>query len=88
MRDISSILLTILGVALFIFFLPTLLWLLLILVVVIVVYVMYQKHKYNKYRNDFMEDSSQETYYTSQNTNTSDDDVIDVEFSESEEDKS
>lgn len=88
MKDLSSILLTIFGILLFIFFLPTLLWIILIVVAIVVCYIAYQKHKYTKYMNDFMENAEEEYRYNEKQSYSQDDNVIDVEFSESDEDES
>lgn len=93
MQNLGSLLLTLLGVILFIWLLPTLIWIVLIVAVVVLVYVNIQKAKYRKYMND-MEDAAQafrEDYtstYKSKKTSSLDSDVIDVEYTESEENES
>lgn len=93
MQNLGSLLLTLLGVILFIWLLPTLLWIVLIVAVVVLVYVNIQKAKYRKYMND-MEDSAQgyrEEYtstYESKRSSSLDSDVIDVEYTESEDNES
>lgn len=89
MQNIGSLLFTIFGIIIFIWLLPTLLWILAIVVLLVVIFVFYQKYKMAKYLKDVNEQmneqmNQQDTYYS--NTNTSSvDDVIDVEFSEREE---
>lgn len=89
MQNLGSLLLTLLGVILFIWLLPTLLWIVLIVAVVVLVYVNIQKAKYRKYMND-MEDASQDfreeytSTYESKRSSSLDSDVIDVEYTESE----
>lgn len=93
MQNLGSLLLTLLGVILFIWLLPTLLWIVLIVAVVVLVYVNIQKAKYRKYMND-MEDASQDfreeytSTYESKRSSSLDSDVIDVEYTESEDNES
>ena len=86
MQNLASILLTVFGIIIFIALLPTLLWLLLIVVVVIVIYVSIQKMKYRKYMDNVEDEytNQQNEYYTNNTSTQHSDDVIDVEFSESE----
>lgn len=90
MRQLLSFFSVFCGIILFIWLLPALLWFLLILIVGILAYVYYQKHKYNKYINEFMKDTDfQEDSFTNENSHTNssvNEDIIDVEFSESEDD--
>lgn len=93
MQNLGSLLLTLLGVILFIWLLPTLLWIVLIVAVVVLVYVNIQKAKYRKYMND-MEDATQDfreeytSTYESKRSSSLDSDVIDVEYTESEDHES
>lgn len=91
MQNLGSLLLTIFGVILFIWLLPTLLWIIVIIGIVVFIYVNVQKAKYRNYMKD-MEDASQDyteeytTTYESRSSSSKDSDVIDVEYTESEED--
>ncbi len=95
MQNLTSLLLTILGIVLFITLLPALLWLFLILILVVVVYFVVQRARYRKYmeqmQDEFTKNFSQEdTFYENKQNQhrPNQDDVIDVEFSESEEEES
>lgn len=93
MQNLTSLLLTLLGVLLFIWLLPALIWIVLIVAVVVIIYVNVQKAKYRKYMKD-MEDSAQSfseefnSSYTHSGRSDIDSDVIDVEYTESEENES
>lgn len=93
MQNLGSLLLTLIGIILFIWLLPTLLWIVLIIAIVVLVYVNIQKAKYRKYMND-MEDAAQEfeekytSTYESRRSSSIDSDVIDVEYTESEDNES
>lgn len=90
MKELLNLVIFILGVALFIYLLPTLLWLAFVVLIVVTCYVIYQRYKYRHYQKEMeqMSDAFEQTNYTSSNfTNQNiDSDVIDVEYSESEED--
>ena len=82
MRDLISLLLTVVGCVIFIQLLPALLWLFLIVMGIIFVYTIYQRYKFTQYQK-----TAQKTYYEDDGVKTEiKPDVIDVEFSESEED--
>lgn len=86
MQNLGSLLLACLGIIIFIWLLPALIWIVLIVAVIVIVYVNVQKAKYRKYMND-MEDSAQDytsDYSESSSTNVHDSDIIDVEYTESE----
>lgn len=96
MRNFTSLLVTILGIFLFIALLPALMWLFLILIVGVVVYFFVQRARYRKYV-ERMEDEFTRTYGqdesffenpTQEHQRPNQEDVIDVEYSESEEDES
>lgn len=85
--QITSIILAVLGILLFIYLLPTLLWLAGLFIIVIIIVAVYQRHKVVKAMKE-MEDRDKEstTYtYTYTTSNRNEDDVIDVEYKESEE---
>lgn len=92
MKDIQSILITIIGIVLFITLLPTLLWLALIVAALVAVFVIYSRFKYKRYMKD-VEKEFENAGYT-QNTSSTfskkdsriKPDVIDVEYTEHEED--
>lgn len=86
MREIVSLLMTVLGCILFIQLLPTLVWLFIIIMGIAFVYSTYQRYKYLQYQKKQKE---QTMYYSDADTSVNREvkpDVIDVEFSESEED--
>ncbi|NBK96873.1 MAG: hypothetical protein EOM50_02425 [Erysipelotrichia bacterium] len=88
MQNLSSLLLSIFGVILFIWLLPTFLWIILIVALVVIIYVNIQKMKYRKYMKDMedmAEDYHEEYQDTYKHSSTIDSDVIDVEYTESEE---
>ena len=94
MQNLTSFVITILGILLFIALLPALMWLFLILIVVVVVFFFVQRARYRKYMEKMEEEytrnfSQEDTFYQSNaNQQRPNDDVIDVEYSESEEDES
>lgn len=91
MNNIIAILLAILGIVIFIKVLPFLVWLVLILLFVFVGYLFYVNYKASKIMKDFNKQQEETlnngtfTYTTYDNRSDDVDEVIDVEFSESEE---
>lgn len=91
MNNIITILLAILGIIVFIKVLPFLIWLGLIILLMIVGYLFYVNYKASKIMKDFNKQQEETlnngtfTYTTYENRNDGTDEVIDVEFSESEE---
>ncbi len=92
MEDIKAIILTVLGILLVIALLPYLFWLAIILAVVIIIVVIYSRYKINKYTRDFEQQTQdfnayQDTYQDpNMNQRPHDDDVIDVEYTQQEDD--
>lgn len=86
MQNISSLLVTIFGIVIFIWLLPALLWLLAIIILLVVVFVFYQKYKVNQYlkNNGTQFNQEEDTTYTYTQTHSTNqtEDIIDVEFSE------
>ena len=84
MRDLVSLLCTILGCIIFITLLPTLFWLFLILMFISFLFTIYNRYKYKQYQQNQSENTMYQSTQTSTNGNVKAD-VIDVEYTESEE---
>lgn len=88
MNDIISLLLTIVGCLIFIQLLPALLWLFVIIMAAAFLYTTYQRYKYKQYQKQAQQQGQYQEYndHTTASTNGSvKADVIDVEYTESEE---
>ncbi len=90
MRDLGSILFTIIAFVVFIYFLPTLLYIGLFLLIAIIGVIMYFRYRLKKQQKQFEKDFANGEYYqeytstsSSQHT-TNDDGVFDVEYKETE----
>lgn len=93
MRDIRALLIMVLGVIIFIALLPALLWLFAIILILIANFAIYSRVKYRRMMKDAQEqfkDMYQDDYTNNrQNSNRNiDPDVIDVEYTEKEDDES
>ena len=87
MQDILSLVITILGCILFIQLLPYLFWLFLIIMAAAFVYTTYKRYTYRQYQkqNQQQYQAYEDPMKTTTNGSVKSD-VIDVEYSESEED--
>ena len=92
MRDFRAVLIAILGVILFITLLPALLWLLVIILIIIAIFSIYSRIKYKRFmknvQQDFDNDFFRENTGQDKKDHRIDPDVIDVEYSEKDEDES
>lgn len=93
MRDIRALLIMVLGVIIFIALLPALLWLFAIILILIAIFAIYSRVKYLRMMKNAQEqfkDMYQDDYTNNrQNSNRNiDPDVIDVEYTEKEDDES
>lgn len=89
MRDIISLLLTVVGCLIFIQLLPALIWLFVVIMVAAFLYTTYQRYKYTQYQKQAQQRGQYQEYNENTTTSTNGSvksDVIDVEFSEREED--
>ena len=85
MRDIRALLITLLGVIIFIALLPTLLWLLAIVFVIFIIFLIYSRVKYRRMFRDAT--MFEEEEYTNTRQRNIDPDVIDVEYTQKDEDE-
>lgn len=93
MNDLRTILISVIGVVIFIALLPALLWLFVIVMVLIAIFVIYSRIKYNRYMKDVQKEFGESPFFNAngqeqpKQDNRIDKDVIDVEYTESDDDQ-